>query len=223
MRTQLMSPTWSRPSTPPRSTKAPKSLTERTTPERTCPSSSAAQVFSRISARSCSRSSRLETTRFFSRWLASVTIDAELLADVDRGVLDAVDVDLADRQEAADAVDLDVEAPLVRLGDLGLDDQALAQVLPVGLDGRPLQGEQEDALGGVEAVDVDLDHVAGLGERLAELLDGDDPFALGAQVDEDALAPDADDLALLQAGARLLAPRALLDVGPVGRPRPAGS
>ena len=63
----------------------------------------------------------------------------------------------------------------------------------------------------------------GLGSVVAELLDGDDPFALGAQVDEDALAPDADDLALLQAGARLLAPRALGDVGPVGRPRPAGS
>ena len=46
-RVQLISLTCTKPSTPPRSTKAPKSLTERTTPSRTWPSASSSHSFSR--------------------------------------------------------------------------------------------------------------------------------------------------------------------------------
>ena len=56
----------------------------------------------------------------------------------------------------------------------------------------------------------------GLGRPVDELLDRDDAFALGAEVDEDALAPDADDLSLLRAAAELLAAVGLGHVLAVG-------
>ena len=46
----------------------------------------------------------------------------ELLIQVSAGVLDPRQVDLADRQEAADAVNVDLDAALDHLGDAGLDD-----------------------------------------------------------------------------------------------------
>src|SRR5262249_32264438 len=47
---------------------------------------------------------------------------AQPLVDVLVRVLDAVQVDLADRHEAADAVDVNLQAALVGGGDAGLDD-----------------------------------------------------------------------------------------------------
>ena len=78
----------------------------------------------------------------------------------------------------------------------GLDDQALPEVLPARLDGRPLERKNQQALGGVKPVDVDVDHVAGGRELALELFDRDDALALGAEVDEDDLASDRDDLAI---------------------------
>src|SRR5437764_994751 len=65
--------------------------------------------------------------------------DAEQpLVDVLIGVLDAVEVDLADRHEAADAVDVDFQAPLVDAGDSAFDGHALGDTGPVGMDGSAL-------------------------------------------------------------------------------------
>ena len=205
-RDQLISPIGSRPSTPPRSTNAPKSLIERMTPSRTWPSSSVAQVFSRCSARSCSSSSRREIDQVLLALIGLGDDRLEFLVHVRRGVLDPRQVDLADRQEAADAVDVDLEAPLDDLGGPGLDDHALPEVLPVGLDRRTLEAEELDAFLGVEPIDDDLDARARLGDLTAfELVDRQDPLALAPQVDEDALAADADDLAGAEPRAAFLA------------------
>src|SRR5262249_22228750 len=57
------------------------------------------------------------------------------------GVLDAIQVDLADGHETTEAVDVDRQAALVRLGNAGLDDHALGDAVPVGVDGGPLARE----------------------------------------------------------------------------------
>src|SRR5205823_58300 len=59
---------------------------------------------------------------------------AQTLVDELLGVLDPVQIDLTDGQEAADAVDVDRQAALVRLGDAGLDDHALGDAVPVGMN-----------------------------------------------------------------------------------------
>ena len=99
------------------------------------------------------------------------------------------------------------------LGDAGLDDHPLLDGGPVGLDGRPLEVEPDEALGLVVAVDDDLDHVPRVGQGvLAELLGGDDALALAAEVDEDVLAADPDDPAHPRPRAPLLAPLLAGDV-----------
>ncbi len=72
-RVQLISLTCTRPSTPPRSTKAPKSFTERTIPWRTWPSASSFQSFALFSSRSLSSSARRLTTRLRSSGFTSAT------------------------------------------------------------------------------------------------------------------------------------------------------
>src|SRR5262249_58887321 len=62
---------------------------------------------------------------------------AQALADVLLGVLDAVQVDLADRHEAADAVDLHRQAALVGAGDDGLDDHDRVHARPIALLSLP--------------------------------------------------------------------------------------
>ena len=57
-----MSVMWSRPSTPPKSMKAPKSVMFLTTPSRIWPSSNTLTISSRIRARSSSSTARRETT-----------------------------------------------------------------------------------------------------------------------------------------------------------------
>src|SRR5262249_36977301 len=129
----------------------------------------------------------------------------EFLVQVDRGVIDSRQIDLADREEGADAVDIDFEAPLDGLGRAGLDDHSLLQVLPVGLDRRALEAQQLDSFLGVKAIDDDLDGRAGLREVAAfELLYRDDPLALAAQIDEYVLAAHAEDRAGAGSGPPLL-------------------
>ena len=80
-----------------------------------------------------------------------------------------------------------------------------------------------DALAGVEVVDDDLDLGTRRGDLALELVERDDALALAAEVDEEALAPGADDLAGARALAGFLAPVALGDLrGPsafLGRSR----
>src|SRR5262249_57097946 len=81
----------------------------------------------------------------------------ELLVQVLRTVLDARQVDLADGEEPADAVDIDLEAALDDLGRAGLDDDAAPEGLPARLDRGPLEAEDLDPFIGVEPIDDDLD------------------------------------------------------------------
>src|SRR5207237_1184124 len=123
---------------------------------------------------------------------------AQTLVDKLFGVLDPVQVDLADGQETADAVDVDRETALVRLGDAGLDDHALGDAVPVGVDGDPLARQQQEAVLG--ALDGHLDLIPDLGRSLGKLLHG--KHALGppaGHLDENVLAMNAKDLALLAA------------------------
>ena len=81
---------------------------------------------------------------------------AHLRVRVDVQVFDAEQLDLADRHEAADAVDIDLQAALVGAGDLRLDEHADGDDRPVGLDRRALARQDEQAVG-VVALDVDLE------------------------------------------------------------------
>ena len=60
----------------------------------------------------------------------------QLLPDVIGRVLDAVQRNLADRNEAANAADLAFEAAGVRAGDAGFDHRAFGDVRPVAGDDR---------------------------------------------------------------------------------------
>src|SRR5262249_4096121 len=73
----------------------------------------------------------------------------EPLVDVLLGLFDAVEVDLADGHEAANAVDIDGESALVGLGDAGLDDHALGDAVPVGMDRGAAARQQQQTIGRV--------------------------------------------------------------------------
>jgi hypothetical protein len=71
----------------------------------------------------------------------------QFLVDVALRVLDAEQFDLADRHEAADAVDVDFEAALVGGGDTGVDDHAEGDARPVDDLGCPLAVEDQPGYG----------------------------------------------------------------------------
>ena len=129
----------------------------------------------------------------------------EFLIDVGRGILDPREVDLADWQEAADAVDVDFEPALDGLGHSGFDDHALSQGVPVGVDGRAFSAQDLDSFFGIETVDDHLDRRARQRQVALELVDRENSLALTTEIDEDALAANADDLAGSQARADFLA------------------
>ena len=68
--------------------------------------------------------------------------------------------------------------PLLVLVTLASTIRPFAEVLPARLDGGALERQEEDPLGGVEAVDADLDRVAGLGQVPGELVGRDDALQL---------------------------------------------
>ena len=113
--------------------------------------------------------------------------------------------DLADRHEAADPA-VDDQAALVVVDDRRLDDDARLELLlhraPLPLEAGATEREDGVALLRLRLEDVDEDGVADreLGLRLGmppvELAVADDAFALGADVDEDLVLVDPDDLAL---------------------------
>ena len=113
--------------------------------------------------------------------------------------------DLADRDEAADAA-VDDEATLVVVDDRRLDDDARLELLlhgaPLALQAGAAKRQDDVALGRFGLEDVDEDGVPDRQLRLTlavateQLAVADDAFALGADVDEDLVLVDADDLAL---------------------------
>ncbi len=112
--------------------------------------------------------------------------------------------DLADRDEAADAA-IDDEATLVVVDDRRLDDDARLELLlhraPLALETGAAERQDDVALRRFRLEDVDQDRVADGELRLTfavateQLAVADDALALGADVDEDLVLVDADDLA----------------------------
>ena len=80
---------------------------------------------------------------------------------------------------------------LVDLGDPGLDDQPLAEVLPVASTAAPLSERIRRPSAWSKWSTTTSIMSPGFGQARPELLDRDDALALGAEVDEDALAADA--------------------------------
>ena len=136
----------------------------------------------------------------------------ELLGDLLGGVARLVVLgsarevdDLADRHEAADAA-VDDEAALVVVDDRRLDDDARLELLlhraPLALETGAAERQDDVALGRFRLEDVDQDRIPDgqLGLALAmateQLAVADDALALGADVDQDLVLVDADDLAL---------------------------
>ena len=136
----------------------------------------------------------------------------ELLGDLLGGVARLVVLrparevdDLADRHEAADPA-VDDETALVVIDDGRLDDDARLELLlhraPLALEAGAAEREDDVALGRFRLQHVHEDRVADVEGRLAlavapeQLAIADDALALGADVDEDLVLVDANDLTL---------------------------
>src|SRR3954452_22353100 len=112
--------------------------------------------------------------------------------------------DLADRDEATDAA-VDDQAALVVVDDRRLDDDARLELLlhraPLALEAGAAKRQDDVALLRLRLEDVHENRVADrelrlrLGVAAIELAVADDAFALGADVDEDLVLVDSDDLA----------------------------
>ena len=202
---QESSEMWIRPSMPSRSTNAPKSTMFEIAPSTTWPGCSRSRICWRTSLRSSSSTARRESTTLLRERLSSMTLHSIFWLQELVEVLDAADVHERGGQEAAHA-EVDDQAALDDLDHGALDGLA---GLGGGLDAAPrlleagaLLGQQQAAvlvlLGEDEGVDLlaELDLV-GRVDRLADrqLVGGDDPLALVADVDQDLVLVDADDLA----------------------------
>ena len=196
---------WIRPSMPSRSTNAPKSTMFEIWPSMTRPGCRRSRIAWRCSLRSSSSTARRESTTLLRERLSSMTLRLDLLAQVLVEVRHAADVDQRGGQEAAHP-EVDDQAALDDLDDRAVDGLA---GLGGGLDAAPgaleagaLLGQDQAAvlvlLGEDERVDLlaELDLLVRV-DRLAdrELVGGDDPLALVADVDEDLVLVDPHDLA----------------------------
>ena len=191
-RPQLMSVMCSRPSMPPRSTKAPNSAMFLTTPLRIWPGSiSASSLLLHLVALVLDQLAAADDD------VAAGLVDLEDLAldglaDVVADVRRPADVHLAGRQEDVDA-DVDQQAALDLAGDhagddvafLVLGDDVFPFLLPLGL----AVAEDDGAALVLDGFEQDLDLVAGLGRHdlvgalVVPLVERDDAFALVADVD----------------------------------------
>ena len=196
---------WIRPSIPSRSTNAPKSTMLEIAPSTTMPGWSRSRICWRTSLRSSSSTARRESTTLLRERFSSITLHSIFCAEELVEVLDAADVDQRRGQEAAHA-EVDDQAALDDLDHGALDGLA---GLGRGLDPAPglleagaLLGQHQPAvlvlLGEDERVDLlaQLDLVVRV-DRLADrqLVERDDALALVADVDQDLVLVDPDDLA----------------------------
>ena len=203
---QDSSETWTRPSTPPRSTNAPKLTIEETTPERTWPFCS---VLRKVGAHLGLRLLEPGTARQDHVVAVLVELDdlgLDLLAHVGLEVADATHLDERRGQEAAQA-DVEDESTLDDLDDGAGDDAVLFLDLldraPGALVLRALLGQDQPAFlvllledQGLDLV-ADLDDLSGVDVVLdGELAGGDDALGLVADVEQDLVPVDLDDDAL---------------------------
>ena len=197
------SETCTRPSTPPRSTNAPKLTIEDTTPLRTWPFWRLLRNVLRDSLCVCSSSARRLRHDVVAVLVELEDLGLDLLAEVRREVADAAQLDERRRQEAAEA-DVDDQAALDDLDDRTGDDAVvildLLDVTPCALVLGALLGQDEAAFfvlllenEGFDQV-ADLDDLGGVDVVLdREFAGGDDTLGLVADVEEDLVAVDLDD------------------------------
>jgi hypothetical protein len=125
-------------------------------------------------------------------------LELEHLADVLVEILRRDDVDLGAGEEGFDA-DVDHEAAFDDALDLAFDETAVLEdgvdLFPVLTVGGLLLGEHDHAFVVFEAFEEDFDLIADLDVFIFELVGGDGPFGLVADVDEDDLRFDFEDLA----------------------------
>ena len=189
---------WIRPSTPPRSTNAPKSVT---LPD---------DAFADLSLRKfcegfltmlflLALQNPPPTDDQIVRLLIELRhLGDHLLADEDGDVAIEIKIDLAGGHEGANAFDLQLKAALVHAGDHAFDDCAKAQIVPRNI-GREhaFAVDQQDAFGFVVAIDGEIEFVADL--DFGELRERRHGLRLTADIDEDVVRADGDDLAALDA------------------------
>jgi len=120
---------------------------------------------------------------------------------------------MADGHEPLDAVDIQLQPPLVAVGDPALDDLAFVEFLPGRGRDRPLAGEQQQPVVAVVTLDGDLDVVTHRRQRLAfELAGGQNALTLAAHIDEDIVPVDGNHSAPAHAlGGRLALGQISLD------------
>ena len=117
----------------------------------------------------------------------------EPLSDEISRVFDPVDRDLAERNEAANLVDRAFQSARVGGGDNRLDHRPLAEISPIGdLDRSAGNVQFVQTILGVERLDDDVVHLAGLGRR-RELADRGDPFVAASQQEKHIVAVNAGD------------------------------
>ena len=204
---------WIRPSMPSRSTNAPKSTMFEIWPSMIRPGCRRSRIAWRCSLRSSSSTARRDRTTLLRERLSSITLRLDGLAEVLVEVRHAADVDQRGGQEAAHP-EVDDQAALDDLDDGAVDGLAGLggglDAAPGALEASALLGQDQAAvlvlLGEDEGVDLfaELD-LLGRVDRLAdrELVVGDDPLALVADVDEDLVLVDphhlaGDDVALFE-------------------------
>ena len=197
---------WIRPSMPSRSTKAPKStMFEIDAVHDHGPSSSVSRIRWRTSRRSSSSTARRESTTLLRERLSSITRQRSVLCEVLVQVLHAPDVDQRGGQEAAHP-EVEDEAALDDLDDHAVDRLAALgrslDALPRLLEAGALLREDEAAVRVLllhdEGVDLVTEGHLLVGIHVPanrQLGDRDDAFGLVADVDEDLVLVDPDDLA----------------------------
>ena len=200
---QDSSETCTRPSTPPRSTKAPKLTIEETTPLRIWPSCSWVRKLCRTSDWVCSSQARRDSTTLLRFLSSSMILASSSMPDVGLKIADPAHLDQRRGQEAAQA-DVDDQAALDDLDHLAGDDAVLFLDLldraPGALVLSPLLGQDQPALlvlflldQGLDLI-ADADHIEGVDVVLdGELFGGDDPFGLVTDVEQDLVPVDLDD------------------------------
>ena len=196
---------WIRPSIPSRSTNAPKSTMLEIVPSTTWPGCRRSRIRSRSSLRCSSSTARRDSTTLLRLRLSSITLHSIVCPHVLVEVRHAADVDQRRGQEAAHAEvddqsaldDLDHRA-LDRLAGLGRRLDAAPRLLEAGA----LLGQDQPAvlvlLGEDERVDLlaERDLVGGIhGLADRQLAGGDDPLGLVADVDQNFVVVDPDDVA----------------------------
>ncbi len=195
MRPHDMSVMWSRPSTPPRSMKAPKSVMFLTTPFRTWSFWSSFISFSRLPARSVSRITRRETTMLRRRLLSLMILNSYFWPSSSSMLGTRRSAICEPGQERVDAHQVDHHAALDLL-DQGAFDRLVGLVrhadpLPHAHEVGLLLRQDDRAFLVFEVLEQDLDLVAGLEVRVVlELLERDGAFGLEADVEHHEVVAD---------------------------------